>query len=83
MESNLQYENSPNPTNDYFEVLISGYEKGTGVKVSLISTDGRVLKFREEQSQSFNIDVSHLPAGLYILKLNLNGINLHKKIVKL
>ncbi len=83
MESNLQYENSPNPTNDYFEVLISGYEKGTWVKVSLISTDGRVLKSREEQSQSFNINISDLPVGIYILKLNINGLYLHKKIVKL
>lgn len=74
---------SPNPTNDYFDVLISGNEKGSEVKVSLISTDGRLLKSKEEQSQSFNINISDLPAGIYILKLNINGLDLHKKIVKL
>jgi len=73
----------PNPASDVIEVRCSGYSNGARIAASLISTGGKVMRFIEEGSRYFKVDIADLPSGLYTLQLNVNGRMFHEKIVKL
>jgi len=79
LEANI----SPNPANDFVEVVCSGYVSGARITASLISADGKLVETIEEYSHSFKVDMAELPSGLYILQLNVEGMVLYEKIVKL
>jgi hypothetical protein len=70
----------PNPTKDI--VKIAGMEKGKNI-VSILSNDGRVIKYATTNNATAEFTLAGLPNGMYILKTqNENGSVQVKRIVK-
>jgi hypothetical protein len=72
----------PNPNQGMFDVKIN-LAKSTNVEVSLLNTLGQVLQIETRQTAHFfkKYDVSHLPNGIYFIKLNVDGQVVTKKIM--
>lgn len=68
----------PNPSNDV--INISANEKSEISKITIVSLDGKsVLGTYQSQNQ---IDIQHLDAGVYLLKILSNGAVTTMRIVK-
>ncbi len=68
-EQSLQF--FPNPVNDLLQVQIQ-LEQPTLANLTLAETSGRVIRIEElpnASTESLQLDVSHLPAGTYLLRL--------------
>lgn len=68
---------SPNPANDHF--VINNAETGD---LRIINLSGTVLMEMPINSNKQKIDISHLPAGLYLIFFNTEKGNDIKKLVK-
>ncbi|MBC3759203.1 sulfatase-like hydrolase/transferase [Hyunsoonleella sp. SJ7] len=72
----------PNPTRDYFNVKLNGNIQSANVE--LLSLTGKVLRtLNTKQNQSFKMDVSDLPSGIYLIKVSSDSSSQIGKIVKL
>lgn len=69
----------PNPTNDF--IFLELREAGSG-QASIYNSGGELLLSRKLTSNE-RLDVSELPQGFYVLKVDLNGKFFRRKIVKL
>jgi len=73
----------PNPTKNHLFVSFGKAPKG---EVSVVMTDnlGRSVINKTENlaGEKMEINISHLPVGLYVLTLNFDGIEKSIKIVK-
>ena len=68
----------PNPVEDRLSLQLSG--NVSCKNVGIYGIDGRLLKSQNDNFE--NIDVSDLPTGLYIAKINLNdGTVFTEKVV--
>ncbi len=66
----------PNPTTN--KVYVNGeYENA---RISLISTDGRIVYVSEKENRYSNIDVSQYERGMYILKLETSKGTVTRKL---
>lgn len=70
----------PNPTHNSVTVQLNG-SKATG-NVSLINSLGQVVNEQTLTGNSAQLDLSHLPAGMYIVKVNCGGEILTSKLYK-
>ena len=73
----------PNPFSDAIRILVEG-EKVVQVKVELLSEAGQVLRtnfFNTNQQES--IDLRQMPAGMYVLRIEMAGKSGSRKILKL
>lgn len=75
---------TPNPSNGSFKISIEGIDRE--LELSIISSQSRLIKhILLEQAESFEhtFNFSHLPKGLYILKLHgANMLHIEKIIVQ-
>jgi len=68
----------PNPFENEVSIIMKGNQ--SMVKTSLFSTGGKLLQqFSENQT---TLDFSHLPDGIYILKIETSEKTTERKIVK-
>jgi photosystem II stability/assembly factor-like uncharacterized protein len=75
----------PNPTSGQFKVQSSKI-KDEVVKVELVGLNGKVLMEagkRGGTEAGMEFDVSHLPAGIYFVRISMSDSIILKKIVKL
>lgn len=72
----------PNPTNGSINIRINNYNGKASIKV--VDINGRVVL--ENNSTDFNIEksinLSHLSAGMYIIKVSADSLNFTEKIIK-
>jgi len=71
----------PNPTKDFITLNFPNHNS-TKLSVDVFNMLGQKLKVFENLSNSENIDLSELSSGIYLLKINYNGINQTIKIKK-
>ena len=69
----------PNPANDVLNVsFVGNYED---INWTIFNISGQVVKKSCEQSNSFEIKLNEIKAGIYFLNLDLDGKQMMKKIV--
>ncbi len=56
----------PNPVTDVVTIIVDKDQVGT--KVTVIAADGKVVKQQTIRSQSFSMDVTSLPEGIYLIR---------------
>ena len=76
----------PNPSKGKFNLIVSDPNAGIAY-LSIFNLNGRKL-YSEQfninvNSNNFNIDLSGFSKGIYLLKIQINGTNLSKKLVVL
>lgn len=72
---------SPVPAKDYVQVFVTGVRGSASI--SLINAQGQTVKQWQNAnlfSQAFRLDVSGLPAGAYVLKIDMAEQQMVKKI---
>lgn len=75
----------PNPVYDYFSLKIKNEDNSllNKTEVKIFSTTGKLVKSLKIKSQIEKINVSHLPSGVYFVRiLNENNEGISLKIVK-
>ena len=70
----------PNPTSGLFNINITGIE--TKFQVEIFNMVGSSILKREYSEKTVSINISNYPAGVYLLKVTINGVSKHEKIVK-
>jgi len=71
----------PNPTKDFITLNFSNHNNAK-LSVEVFNMLGQKLKVFENISISENLNLSELSSGIYLLKINYNGINQTIKIKK-
>jgi len=71
----------PNPAEQYVNIELDGLNMGT-VQARLISAQGQVLISQQVSAPKDRISLESIPAGLYFLQMEGNGLNVVTKIVK-
>jgi hypothetical protein len=75
----------PNPTQGVFSLIMTGNEQGTAV-VNILDANGRRVYQKAYTvpagSMNVSVDISHLPAGLYMVQLIQSGKTTVTRIVK-
>jgi hypothetical protein len=74
----------PNPNSGLFDVRLQSIRKQT-VNLSVVNSLGKEV-FRNDQvivngSTSVNVDLQHLSDGVYLLRMNGDGVNIVQKII--
>ena len=77
----------PNPTEDILNWSVFNSNETSIMKVDLYSTDGSLIKTNEYVLNSNNfethqLDVSELSSGLYLLRMELNGVVKLERFIK-
>jgi len=75
--ANKEFRLYPNPANDYLRFEIPGM---AGANIEIYDYCGRTV-LHEKISQSQDIDISMLNAGMYLVKVTSNNINEFEKII--
>jgi len=70
----------PNPVRDFMTIELM--DNNTETFIEVFNTLGQKIKMFENISNTKNIDLSDLKTGIYLLKINSNGINQTIKIKK-
>jgi len=71
----------PNPTNDFISLNFSNYNDAK-LSVEVFNVLGQKVKFFENINPLENLDLSELTSGIYLLKINYNGVSQTIKIKK-
>ncbi len=73
----------PNPATDFVTIEATLFEEEV-VNISLLDMNGRLLEERQIATLDINeqLDVSALPAGVYLVRLASDSLNTTQKIVK-
>ena len=66
----------PNPAGDYLSV--TGCD---GAEITITGLEGRAVKKFRANSDNFNVDISGIKNGTYLLLINLRNIKTYKKLV--
>ncbi|CAN1546274.1 Secretion system C-terminal sorting domain [Flavobacteriaceae bacterium] len=69
---------SPNPTSDYITIM----SKNNLVKIEIYDLEGRLIQSINEVFETCNVDLTEYSNGIYIFKIDVNGISTIKKIIK-
>ena len=71
----------PNPTNSYFTLEVKNLKNK--YSLFMFSSSGKLVYNKKDNlTDIVNIDISHLPKGLYFLLIESNGISKTRKIIK-
>jgi|GEM_PF-2804314 len=68
----------PNPAKD--KIVVRGV--GMNSMVKLLNTDGKLLTAQKATGNDLHLDISHLPAGLYVIQYSNGNEWLQQKILK-
>lgn len=85
---NIFIEVYPNPATDYINLNMNNFQNTSVAEVSLVDLNGRLIYNKKldnlKENNSFNIDLSSISAGIYIMKISNNGNNIYyeKLIIK-
>jgi hypothetical protein len=71
----------PNPVEDILNIQIANHSKGN-VGISILSLDGKVLYCKINSDLLYEIDLSFLKSGIYLIKVNMDNKVISKKIIK-
>ncbi|MCG8697133.1 MAG: T9SS type A sorting domain-containing protein [Bacteroidales bacterium] len=82
---NIEFEVYPNPASNYINVDILSNEAKT-VKITLMNTNGQIIMMNtnhelNEGPNSLNLNISDIPAGMYIMGVTSGGSQSIKKVV--
>lgn len=83
--SSTEIKISPNPFNDFVNVQFNDYRQGEIAEISLLHTDGRIikqLKHRVDSNQLISIDTDELQSGTYLLHIQTQYERKTQLIVK-
>jgi hypothetical protein len=69
----------PNPANDVFKIKWAGINELT---VSIYNSIGQLLHNTNDYKQHDSINISNLPSGLYVIKINTGHKSTLKKLIK-
>ena len=69
----------PNPASKLVNVLIQ--EPVTKVNLAIVSSDGKIVRSGPIENISSQLDISALKPGIYILRFDLDGIPVTKRLV--
>jgi hypothetical protein len=70
----------PNPAADIIQINIP-YPSANG-SFELLNMEGKVLRNGQVAADIFSMDVSDLSSGVYVIKLYINNVVLHSKLIK-
>ncbi len=72
----------PNPTRGELTIELSGIGSSVSYNYQLYSFNGQLLKQKSSSKTLFAIDLNNYSAGVYILRLNVEGKYSEWKIIK-
>lgn len=72
---------SPNPTANVLTLTVTGAENFQDAQVDVLGLTGKVLIPAMPLQNSQTIDVGHLPAGIYLLRISGQGYQVNERIV--
>jgi len=78
-EENNSFHLSPNPATNKLNIELNGFETA---KINILNNAGQTVISNQFDNRINAIDVSTLPAGIYILKVTNNSQTLIKKFIK-
>ncbi|MBE0639899.1 MAG: T9SS type A sorting domain-containing protein [Bacteroidales bacterium] len=70
----------PIPATDKINVMLLDPNKEI-TSIALIDITGRVIYYQTSSQKSTSIDVGNLKSGLYVLRMNIDGINVFRKVM--
>ncbi len=70
----------PNPTQNIVNIKL--FKEVSNNKIQILDFVGRLMKQEMCYSNDIEIDISSLPAGLYFVKIENNGIFSTQKLIK-
>lgn len=80
IDNNRDISISPNPSRDIFNLR---YDQAERFKVTVTSMDGKTLLTAEDLNFDYEVDLTRFDAGIYILKMEVDGDAYFSKLVKL
>ena len=72
----------PNPAKDFLTLEISQLPQGTTAKVTLLNNSGNIVLMNFVSSGIHRLNISSLPAGVYILSISAGNSSTASKILK-
>jgi hypothetical protein len=74
----------PNPVTSELRITIPNNWQNKKISYEIINTNGQVSKKDEasNSSQTETLNISHLPSGVYIIRVSCNGETAQQKIIK-
>ena len=75
----------PNPTHGKFQITNSKFQNSK-YKIEIVDLFGNILETRTPEHRNTGtqeLDISHLPAGIYFIRIHLDNQTIVKKIIKL
>lgn len=69
----------PNPTTEAFKIFLPNSKP---VRVQVFNTEGNLVLSETDYTSNKSIDISDLPTGLYLIRVNLNNRVWEGKIIK-
>ena len=80
IESSERIKLFPNPAQNFVEIIASDYSSYT---IDLLDLSGRLLKSDKSFAPNTKLDLSTIPEGVYLIRLQNNGqIIGYKKLIK-
>ena len=73
---------APNPTNGYVQVRIMNFDETSSVSIALFDVAGVQLQTLRPTSEMTTLDLTSLGAGIYLLRITIDGESQTEKIVK-
>jgi len=71
----------PNPATSAIKVNLTGFEGKS--EITLMDVNGKAIMRRQVSAMNSELDISRLPAGIYLLSVKNNGVEVSStKIVK-
>lgn len=72
----------PNPTYGFLKLCIYGLKSTDKCSMSLYTTKGAQIMANSVNKESFEINISNQPAGIYLLRITINNNSTIWKIIK-
>ena len=79
--NNMEIKIYPNPVTERVNIAFTAMPE-PGTKISLLDITGRELESKNAESMNETFDAQHLPAGIYMIKTELNNNFSIDKIIK-
>lgn len=70
----------PNPTNGTVQVVLP--ETASNVRIEVLDLMGRIIPVTQTYSPSFSLDLSPLPAGVYMVRVSTDSFSAIQRLIK-